>query len=315
MYDRPKLGLKGLLLAAALGVAGCDGSGAGQGADAGSGPPIAPVWAVDAAGRTVELPRPAVRVVSLLPAATETMLALGGADRLVGRTRYDTDPRVAALPSVGGGLDPSLESIVALAPDLVVAWESASGSPVRERLEAVGIPVFSLAIRDTASIFQTVQNLGRLTGLRPAADSLARSLRRELAAVRESLPPGRRPTVLYVISVDPPIIAGTDNYIAELIEVAGGEPVRISGAARGVSPQVSLEEFVRRQPDVLILPVGPGGVGLERLRREPGWRDLAALREGRAAEVPADLVNRPGPSIGETARLLRDVLHPHVSAR
>jgi iron complex transport system substrate-binding protein len=303
-----------VLLAAVLLAPACEGRGSQTGAEGGLDRHPERVAVVDAAGATVELARPAARIVSLLPAATETLLALGASDRLVGRTRYDADPRLAHLPSVGGGLDPNLESVVALAPDLVVAWESPSGSPMRERLEAFGIPVFSVASRDTASIFLTIANLGRLTGLSPASDSLARSLREELAAVSASVSEHGRPTVLYVISVDPPIIAGTDNYIAELIEVAGGEPVRISGAARGVSPQVSLEEFVRRQPDVVILPVGPGGVGLERLRREPGWRDLAALRNGRAAEVPADLVNRPGPSIGETARLLRDVIHRQPAA-
>ena len=112
------------------------------------------------------------------------------------------------------------------------------------------------------------------------------------------------------------MIAGTQNFISELIQVAGGDPVNISGDRRGVSPQVSLEQLIRRDPDILILPVGDGSaVGLGRLKAEPGWRELSAVREGRAAEVPALLVNRPGPAIGEMAKLLREVLRRHAVER
>jgi iron complex transport system substrate-binding protein len=270
------------------------------------------VHATDDVGRTVELPHPARRVVSLLPAATETLAELGAADRVVGRTRYDTEAWIADLPSVGGGLDPNLEAIIALRPDLVVAWESPTGSRVRDRLESLGIAVYAAATRDTAAIYRTIQGLGALLGRAGAADSLAGHIRAQLDSVRASVPPGPRPSVLYVVAADPPMIAGTDNFISELIEVAGGAPVQISGDRKGLSPQVSLEELVRRQPEVVILPVGEDpAVDLERLRGEPGWRDLAAIREGRAAEVPALLVNRPGPSIGEMAKVLREVLRTH----
>ena len=274
------------------------------------------VVATDDVGRRVELTRPARRVVSLLPAATETVAALGAPARVVGRTRYDTEEWLAHLPSVGGGLDPNLEAIVALRPDLVVAWESPTGSKVRDRLEALGIPVYAAATRDTAAIYRTIVGLGRLLGRNAAADSLAGHIRAQLDSVRASVPAGPRPSVLYVVAVDPPMIAGTDNFISELIEVAGGKPVAISGDRKGLSPQVSLEELIRRQPEVVILPVGEDpAVDLERLQREPGWRELAAIRSGRAAEVPALLVNRPGPSIGEMAKVLREVLRTHGEPR
>jgi iron complex transport system substrate-binding protein len=276
----------------------------------------AAVSAVDDVGRKVELAHPARRVVSLLPAATETLAELGALDRVVGRTRYDTEPRFAHLPSVGGGLDPNLESIVSLKPDLVVAWESPSGSKVRERLESLGIPVFAVATRDTAAIFRTISSLGRLVGRRAAADSITRHIHQQLDSVRASVPPGPRPTVLYVVSLDPPMIAGLDNFIAELLLVAGGDPVSISGDRKGISPQVSLEELVRRQPDLVILPVGQDPmVTRRRVDREPGWRDLEAVRSGRVAEVPSDLVSRPGTTIGEMAKVLREAIRTHPVAR
>lgn len=261
------------------------------------------VTAVDDAGQVVALPAPARRVVSLLPAGTETLLALGAGDHLVGRTRYDTDPTLAHLPSVGGGLDPSLEALTALRPELVVAWDGPTGR-VRGQLAALGIPVFGIATRDTADIFRNIRNLGHLVGRDAAADSLAAAVRARLAAV--SRPAGARPSVLYVVSVDPPMTAGTGNFLAELISVAGGEPIPLAGSQPGVSPQVSLEALVRLQPDLIVLPVGSGegDAAAARLREEPGWRSLSAVRRGRIAVVPADLVNRPGPAIGETARVL-----------
>src|SRR5690606_7153648 len=127
----------GIALALALAGAGCSPPGDG-GDDARDS-----VSAIDDVGRAVRLEQPARRVISLVPAGTETLFALGAGDRVVGRTRYDVDDAVAHLPSVGGGLDPSLEAIVALAPDLVVAFETASESRIRPRIESLGIPVFA----------------------------------------------------------------------------------------------------------------------------------------------------------------------------
>ena len=267
------------------------------------------VEAVDDAGRTVRLPRPARRVVSLLPAGTETLFALGAGDRVVGRTRFDTDDRLAHLPSVGGGLDPSLEALVSLRPDLVVAFETAGGSPIRRRLESLGIPVFAIQAQDTSDIYGNIARLGRLVGRRAAADSLLASVRARLAAVRASAGGGPRPRVVYVAGVDPPIVAAEGTYLWELVGVAGGEPVAVVEGGAPLWPQVSLEALVLADPDVLVLPVGADPTAsVERLRREPGWRDLRAVREGRVAVVDADLMNRPGPHIGEAAERLRSAL-------
>lgn len=290
-------------------LAGCDAGPAPRARPA--APPAAAGVAVsvtDDAGREVRLAAPARRVVSLLPAGTETLLALGARDHLVGRTRYDVDPRVADLPSVGGGLDPSLEALVALRPDLVVAFESSSLSKVRLRLESLGIPVYAIEAQDTADVYRSIHTLGHLVGRDAAADSLQGAIRAQLDSVRASVPRGPRPRVLYVASVDPPMIAGSRTYIAELLDVAGAAPTAPAADA-AFWPQVSLEALIRRDPDVIMLPVGSDPTAsAARLRAEPGWRDLRAVREGRVAVVPADLMNRPGPYIGETAKLMRDAL-------
>ncbi len=304
-HSGPRGALRLVLL---LMVAGCDRAPAPPPATRADTLRDSAVVSVDDAGRSVRLPRPARRVVSLLPAGTETFLAIGALDRLVGRTRYDVDPRTAGLPSVGGGLDPSLEALLALRPDLVVAFETASTSKVRTRLEALGVPVFAIQAQDTADVYRNIRELGRLVGREGTADSVMAGIRAELDSVRAAVPPGPRPRVLYVASVDPPMMAGSRTYITELLSVAGAAPVT-TGEDGSYWPRISLEELIRREPDVVMLPVGEDPTAsVARLRAEPGWRDLRAVREGRVAVVDADLMNRPGPRIGETARRMRRAL-------
>jgi iron complex transport system substrate-binding protein len=263
----------------------------------------------DDADLRVELARPARRVVSLVPSGTDVVVALGAANRVVGRTDYDTAPEVAAVPSLGGGLDPSLEVLVALRPELVIAWAEAGPSALRGQLEPLGIAVYGLRTQDTAGVFRDIERLGRLVGCDSAALALAVRLRGELAAVRASVAGRPRPTVVYLVEHDPPLIAGRGTFISEIIGVAGGETAFPDVAA--LWPQISLEELVRRQPDVLVFP-GLEGLEpvVERLRQAPGWRELRAVREGRVVRVPAELLGRPGPQLGAAARALRDLLHP-----
>jgi iron complex transport system substrate-binding protein len=141
-----------------------------------------------------------------------------------------------------------------------------------------------------------------------AADSIARQVRAELEAVRTSVRGQQQPTVFYVVGIDPPMTAGPQTFITQLIGVAGGRTAFPD--VQALWPQISLEEILHRQPDIVLLPVGKdSAASLARLRGEPGWRELRAVREGRITTVPADLMNRPGPRIGEAARLLRDALH------
>jgi ABC-type Fe3+-hydroxamate transport system substrate-binding protein len=119
-----------------------------------------PITVVDDDGRTVALPRAPHRIISLVPSATETIVALGAGDRLVGRTRYDRGSSIAGLPVVGGGLDPNLETIVGLAPELVVTWSSDKRAETRHRLDAAGIPTLNLSLQDTTDAFRAVALLG-----------------------------------------------------------------------------------------------------------------------------------------------------------
>jgi iron complex transport system substrate-binding protein len=258
----------------------------------------------DDAGRTVTLPRPARRIVSLVPSANETLVGLGAAGRLVGRTDFDEGPALDSLPSVGGGLDPNLEKLAALRPDLVIGWETHKPQ-LRERLAELGIPVFAVKTEDTTDVFRTIRNLGRLTGRGAPPPPLATRLRAEIEAVRASVEGLPRPSVLFVVWNDPPMTAGPGTFVMQLVGVAGGKPVFPD--LTELWPTVSMEQIVRRQPDVVVIPVGESGTPRFDAR-SPGWRELKAMRS--PVLIPAGLVNRPGPGVGETARRLRDALHP-----
>ncbi len=305
----PPLALSLLLLAA------CDAGGGDASARPDSTPADGAVVLVDDAGREVRLPRPARRVVSLIPSATEVLVALGAGDRLVGRTDFDHGPAVDSLPSVGGGMTPSIEAVLALRPDLVLGWETRGDQSTRRRLEELGIPMFAVEADDTTDVFRTVGNLGRLVGRAPAADSLAAGLRRELAEVAVSVAGRPRPTVFFLVWNDPPMTAGSRTFISQVLGVAGGR--NAFADVEGEWPNVALEEIVRRQPDFLVLPQGEkgGAHDVEQLRASPGWRELRAMREGRVVTIDAEMMNRPGPRLGEAARALRDALHPDAAPR
>lgn len=265
--------------------------------------------ATDDNGRKVRLARPATRVVTLVPSATETLVALGALPQIVGRTRHDTAPAVQDIRSVGGMLDPNLETLLSLRPDLVVAMADDKAAHLLRRLQESGIPIFSVQAKDTTDVFRNIERLGLLTGRTRSADSLAAALRSELAQVRASVASRPTPSVLYVVWHDPPTIAGPSTFISQIIGVAGGRTV-FPDLERDW-PQVSLEEIVRRQPEVVVVPVGDDPAHtVGRLLDAPGWRELRAVREGRVVELPTDLMNRPGPHIAEAARRLRDALHP-----
>jgi iron complex transport system substrate-binding protein len=267
----------------------------------------------DDAGFTVRLQKPAQRIVSLIPSATEALVAIGATSQIVGRTRYDVDPALSSLPSVGGGLDPSVEAIVNLHPDLVVSWESDKRQLVREKLTGFGIPVFILRAQDTADVFRGIGVLGRLAGRDSAATAVAARVRATLDSVRASVAGRKVPTVFYAEFTDPPMTVGPRTFIGQLITLAGGRS--IFDDTDQLWPSVALEEILRRDPDLIVVPVGEFPENsVDRFRKMAGWRSLRAVREGRVIPVPADLMSRPSPSIAAAARVLQRAFHPGTTS-
>jgi iron complex transport system substrate-binding protein len=252
----------------------------------------------DDRGVTVRLERPPQRIVSLLPSLTETVCALGECRRLVGVDRYSNHPEsVRRLPQVGGGLDPSIEGVVALRPDVVLI---ASSAPAAQRLEALGLKVLALEPRSLADVQRITGVLGQLLDV-PQAQQLWQAMDAGLAEAARTLPPGARSTRVYFEVGAGPYAAGTTSFIGELLQRLGVQ--NIIGPELGPFPKINPEFVVRADPDVILI----GERNAQGLRQRPGWAGIRALRESRVCvfgEAETDVLVRPGPRIAEAARLL-----------
>lgn len=248
---------------------------------------------------------PRRRIVSLNPTTTELLFALGAGSAVVGRSEWDQWPVEArALPSVGPGLRPNVEAVLAHRPDLVVLYGSADNRAAADRLVAAGIPVLALKIDRIAHFVRATRMLGALSGQQSRADSIVRAVTFTLDSVRSATSALPRPRVFWHIWNRPLITIGGGSFLNELLEIAGAENVYAEFDA--VSPPVSLEDVVRRDPDFIL--VGP--VNSAELQGDPRWQAVRAMREGGTAVVDTNLVGRPSVMLGAAAAHLAHLLHP-----
>lgn len=297
LHSRPATVIA-VLCALSLPAAGC-GSNAGDGVDA--------ISVTDGTGRLVSLDQPAVRVASLVPSLTDWIVALGAAERLVARTDYDHHPAIAHLPSVGGGLDPSVEWLVAQRPDLVLAWPDTPNRSLVTRLESVGIPVYTAPVQTIEDALGAAEDLGRLLDVDSAAAQAVARVRTGLERVATAVAGRPRPSVLFLIGLAPITAAGPDTFLDQLLVVAGGR--NAVADIHVLWPNLSLEEVVRRAPEIVIVASGDLHDPAASLGARPGWRDVPAVGAGRVYGVDPDVVHRPGPHIDRAAADLARLIH------
>ncbi|MBW3535716.1 MAG: helical backbone metal receptor [Gemmatimonadetes bacterium] len=249
---------------------------------------------MDAAGRLHAPEEPPGRIVSLVPSATETLRALGAGDRLVGRTRFDTADAIGHLPSVGRGLEPDMESLLALEPDMVIRFAGPSDPDTPERLDRAAIPHFAVRPDGVDDVREMIRELGALVGREAEAASLVADMDRGIAAVRSRVA-GRDPVrVAYILGGSPPWVAGSGTFIHELLEAAGG--INVFEDLGDLYAPVSVEALLARDVDLFV--IAPGAELDRRVR------DRAPARE-----APGGL-EAPGPELAAAAAALARLLHP-----
>jgi iron complex transport system substrate-binding protein len=268
----------------------------------------------DMLGREVVLPGPPARIVSLVPSVTEVVFALGGEDRLVGVTDYcDFPPAARAKPSVGGMVNPSLETIVALRPDLVVATDEGNREETLQLVRSVGIPVYVVHATRIAEMVDMVERVGALVERQAAVPALIHDVERRIAAVRQAVAQRPRRRVLYVLWPEPLIVPGRASIITELIELAGGESI---SARHGESyPRFSLEAAVAREPEVIILADHSRGGSTAGRPSPEKWQRLTsvpAIQAGRLHSVDLSVLHRYGPRVAEGLETLARLIHPEA---
>ena len=249
-----------------------------------------------------EAPR---RIVSLNPSTTELLFAIGAGGRLVGRTTYDRWPESAlAIPDLGAGLRPNVESVLAARPDLVLLYASDDNRDAARRLRAAGVATAAYRVDRIADFRRVTVALGRLTGDSIAARATVDSVGATIDRVRAATASRPRPTVFWPLYDQPLLATGGGSFLNELIDVAGGS--NIYGFLPDPSPRITVEDLLQRDPEVILL----SPESRARYLVDPRWRALRAVRGDRLLAVDTTLVFRPGPRLGEAARSVARLLHP-----
>lgn len=260
--------------------------------------PVQALQITDERGVQVRLAAPPQRIVSLLPSLTETVCALDACHRLVGVDRYSNYPaQVRTLPQVGGGLDPNIEAIVALKPDLVLMSMS---SRAAERLEALGLKVAALDTKTHADVRRVLEKVGTLLGVNDA-QRVWRAIDAGVAAAAQSLPAKARNARVYFEVSRGPYAAGETSFIGETLTRLGVK--NVVPASLGPFPKLNPEYVVRANPDVIMI----GNRSMQAMVPYPGWQSIKAVREQRICVFPnddAETIVRPGPRMAEAARLM-----------
>jgi iron complex transport system substrate-binding protein len=270
----------------------------------------APIEVRDALGRTVVLPAPPQRLVTIFASNTELVTSLGLVDRIVGVEEYTRfPPEAAAKPKVGGRLGFSVDAVVAQRPDLVIVTPARQAAhQLVDPMERLGVPVIVLLSRSVGEVLDNIRLVGRATGVPERGDALAEALQVRLDRVAQQVAGQSAPRIVMVtgrVGNGMLLVARSDTYTGEAMVLAGG---RFAIAGRGAVAQVSPEAILASDPDVLLF--AGTKAALDDLVRLPGWRDMRAVRAQRAVTVSRSEFLIPGPRTIDGIESLARWLHP-----
>ncbi len=276
----------------------------------------APIKLTDGLSRTIELAAPAQRIVSIAPSNTEILFALGAGKQVVGREELsDYPPEAKDVTSIGSVFQKiNTEAIVALKPDLVLAAEINSPEQVKA-LEDLKLNVFYLSNPKTFDdLYKNLETVGQLTGRSAEAAKLNESLKARYDAVLQKVSQAKdTPTVFYEIdATDPtkPYTSGPGTFIDLVITLASGK--NVGGALKDAFAQISSEELVKQNPDIIVLGDALYGVTPESLAQRPGWNTLSAVKNKMVFTFDDNLMSRPGPRLVDGLEQMAKLIHPEL---
>jgi len=275
----------------------------------------APVLTItDSLSRSVSLNTTPHRIISLAPSVTEILFAVGAGPQVVGDTKFcNYPPEADALPEIGGysAKTISIEAIVDLTPDLVIAG-TASQKSVVEALEKLNIPVIVSAPASIDAVYHSIEQIGAITGHAPDAATVAASMRARMDAVTAKIaavPANQRPTVFWEVFDEPLTTAGPHTLIGQLIELAGATNVFADTSED--YPQVGTEVVVDRDPTVILgATTQQAKLTPEQIAQRPGWANIAAVRNRQVYLLDSDIMSRTGPRLADALEALAKVLYP-----
>ncbi|MFQ5868181.1 MAG: ABC transporter substrate-binding protein [bacterium] len=273
------------------------------------------VAVIDDLGREVRFNHPPQRIVSLDPSITEILFALGLNSEVVGVTNYCDYPEQARSKSkVGGYIDPNIEAIALLEPNLVVTTLKADTPRLIQQLENFGIRVFVLDPKRIEDIFENISSLAKLTSREERARELLGNLKQRLHEVKTKVDGISRPGVFLEMGADPLISVGPGSFANDLIQIAGGR--NVAGQSSSRYPRYTLEEILLADPEVIIIcSMTPDDPCLAQKRWWQRWTNMSAVRNRRIYIVEANLITRPGPRMIVGLMEIAKAIHPEIFLR
>jgi cobalamin transport system substrate-binding protein len=265
----------------------------------------------DGLGRAVEVPARPRRIVSLAPSVTDSLLVLGVGDRLVGVSNFCVlPPGTNPIARVGGLLNPSMETIRSLRPDILIATTSGNDPSLAHQAASVGVPLYTVHTPDVESVFLSLTALSLVIDEETRGRDLVASLRSRLLAVEKAVAARQRVKVLFVVWGDPLVVPGKTSFLTDALARCGG--VSITSDAPAAYPAFDVESAITRAPEA-ILTTRQNRALLDRLRADPAWKDVPAIHLGRLFVV-SERIEQPGPQVISGIEEVARSLHPEAFA-
>jgi len=267
---------------------------------------------IDELGRQVNIPSCPERIVSLAPNITETLFALGLDKEIVGVTMFSNYPEAAgSKPKVGSFINISLEKVVSLSPDLIIATANGNKKESVRQMERVGLPVFVINPENFEEIFETVLNIGRITGRKNEANILVGNLQKRIKTIVSLTKNLKKPRVFFQIGINPIVTVGRSTLHNKLIELAGG--VNVFGDVAIKYPRCSMEDIIAGKPDIIIVSSMKRGGDFLRIRNKwKKWENIPAVKYDRIYIVESDLIDHSSPRIVDGLEEMARIIHPEI---
>jgi len=243
---------------------------------------------------------------------TEILFALGLGDRLVGVSAYcQYPPEALKIEKIGGYINPSLEKIVSLRPDLVVGIAEGDLRTFVDKLAGLKIPVYIANPRDALEVLTSIRKIGEVTFAQEPARRIVHSMEEKIRRIRDKVQGRPQPRVLHILDFNPLISAGKGTFVDDLIRLGGGR--NVAETATGKYPRFSMEEILVQDPEVILLASMKSQDPLVKQRRWwDRWKTITAVKQGRIYVLDSDLIHRPSPRMVEGLEQVARAIHPEA---
>lgn len=266
----------------------------------------------DSVGRNVVIAHAPVRIVPLAPSITEILYYLGLGDKVVGVTNNSYyPPEALKKPKIGSYIDLNIEKIITLGPDLVIGTRDGNNPGIVDLLDQAKIPTYIVDPRNVDQVIETVRIIGRLCGIEKKSDLLARGLQNRLDRIKKAVENKRKPVVLLQINLHPIMTVNKNTFHQDIISIAGG--INMSADSTIKYPRISIEEVIRKKPEIIIISSMEKGGMFEKARQEwLKWTSIPAARDGKVYLIDSDFIDRPSPRIIDGIEEMAKMIHPEV---